>query len=82
MKKLLASVLVTGLFALGCGSETSTTHSGRTGPPGGGPMKSPNVPSADRPPDTKLEDTKKETKKETGKKETKKEDETKKGNGQ
>jgi hypothetical protein len=78
MRKLFAAAVITSIFALGCGTETSSKPTtGGTRPTTPMTHTTPTTPKADIPPDTKAEDTKKD---DTKKKDTKKDD-TKKDNG-
>ena len=58
MKKLLASVLCAGLFAIGCSDQPTSTKPTGTGITPRTPI-SPVKPQADKPPSSKPDDSKK-----------------------
>ena len=78
MKKLLASVLCAGLFAIGCSDQPTSTKPTGTGITPRTPI-SPVKPQADKPPSSKPDDSKNGVNKDEGKKNDTNKDDKKPG---
>jgi hypothetical protein len=75
MRKLFAAAVITSIFALGCGTETSSKPTtGGTRPTTPMTHTTPTTPKADTPPEPKKEDPKKDDAKKGPKKEDPKKD--------